>query len=88
MEDAREQLSLRIRNGEGLEKLRGIIRAQGGNPAVCDNTGLLRMPWLSRRFRRTGTDMSIRWILPVWETRSSGSGAAAFQGSADRSGAA
>ncbi|MBP7402178.1 MAG: thymidine phosphorylase [Clostridia bacterium] len=41
MEDAREQLSLRIRNGEGLEKLRGIIRAQGGNPAVCDNTGLL-----------------------------------------------
>ncbi len=38
---AREALENALASGAGLEKLRRMIAAQGGDPRVCDDTGLL-----------------------------------------------
>ncbi len=40
-EAGRAMLRKALESGRGLEKLREMIRAQGGDPAVCDDTGLL-----------------------------------------------
>ncbi len=36
-----QMLDEKIRSGEGLKKLKEMIAAQGGDPRVCDDTGLL-----------------------------------------------
>ena len=41
IEDAMKLLNEKIENGEGLERLKLMIAAQGGDPRVCDDTGLL-----------------------------------------------
>ena len=38
---AKQMLDRKLTSGEGLEKLREMIIAQGGNPRVCDDTSLL-----------------------------------------------
>ena len=40
-EDGAEQMRKAIGSGAGLRKLKEMITAQGGNPAVCDDTSLL-----------------------------------------------
>ena len=40
-EEARILLEKALDSGAGLEKLKEMIRAQGGNPAVCDDVSLL-----------------------------------------------
>ncbi len=47
----REQLMERIRDGSALDKLRALIAAQGGNPAVCDDTTLLPAARIVRELR-------------------------------------
>lgn len=37
LSEGRRMLEEQIRSGRGLEKMREIIRAQGGDPAVCDD---------------------------------------------------
>ena len=44
---AKEKIAHLLRSGEGLEKLRQIIQAQGGDPAVIDNYS--RLPQASHR---------------------------------------
>ncbi len=39
--EGRAKLREALRSGRGLEKLRQMIRAQGGDPRVCDDTDLL-----------------------------------------------
>ena len=39
--EARAMLERALESGAGLEKLRQMIRAQGGDPAVCDDVSLL-----------------------------------------------
>ena len=46
---ARVMLQAKLDSGEGLEKLRQLIAAQGGDPAVCDDVSLLPQPKLIRR---------------------------------------
>lgn len=41
LEKAREKLLTALRSGAGLAKLKEMIAAQGGDPRVCDDTGLL-----------------------------------------------
>ena len=40
-EEGRRMMKQAIESGAGLEKLKKMIAAQGGDPGVCDNTGLL-----------------------------------------------
>ena len=40
-----------LESGRGLEKLRQMIAAQGGDPRVCDDVGLLPQPALRRTVR-------------------------------------
>lgn len=46
--EAKALLTEALESGRGLEKLRQLIAAQGGNPAVCDDTGLLPQPNVRR----------------------------------------
>ncbi len=48
IEHGRALLQQKILTGEGLDKLRGMIRAQGGNPAVCDDYSLFPQAAASR----------------------------------------
>ena len=41
LDDARKMLQEALDSGKGLEKFREMIKAQGGNPDVCDDTSLL-----------------------------------------------
>ncbi len=41
VEDGIRQMKAAIASGAGLQKLREMIRMQGGNPAVCDDVNLL-----------------------------------------------
>lgn len=47
----RAMLQEKIANGQGLEKLKQMIRAQGGDPAVCDDVSLLPQPGLIRHVK-------------------------------------
>jgi len=42
--DARSRLENALSSGEALDRLRRMIEAHGGNPNVCDHTGLLPQP--------------------------------------------
>lgn len=46
---AEAMLRQKLQSGEGLDKLRQLITAQGGDPRVCDDVGLLPQPALKRR---------------------------------------
>lgn len=48
-EEARAMLTAALTSGEGLRKLRQMIAAQGGNPAVCDDVSLLPRAKVMRR---------------------------------------
>jgi pyrimidine-nucleoside phosphorylase len=41
LDAARERVRQALASGAGLERLRRVIELQGGNPRVCDDTGLL-----------------------------------------------
>lgn len=41
VEEGKEKLTEALRSGAGLEKLKQMIAAQGGDPACCDDTSLL-----------------------------------------------
>ena len=41
---ALEMLNMNIANGKGLNKLKELISAQGGNPQVCDDYSLFKQP--------------------------------------------
>ena len=41
MEEAESSLRAALNSGAGLRKLKEMIAAQGGDPRVCDDTGLL-----------------------------------------------
>ena len=43
-EEGRRELEKALRSGAGLEKLRQLIAAQGGDPRVCDDVSLLPQP--------------------------------------------
>lgn len=47
-EQAHAMLLDKLNSGEGMEKLRQLIRAQGGDPRVCDDVDLLPQPALKR----------------------------------------
>ncbi len=44
LDEGKDLLKKNIENGKGLEKLRQLIEAQGGNPEVVDNPELLPQP--------------------------------------------
>ncbi|MBQ9325408.1 MAG: thymidine phosphorylase [Clostridia bacterium] len=48
-EDGKAQLSAALYSGAGLQKLRDMIRAQGGNAQVCDDLSLLPQAPIVRR---------------------------------------
>ena len=48
VEEARALLTDALRSGRGLEKLRQMIRAQGGDPRVADDVRLLPQPAVKR----------------------------------------
>ena len=50
-EEARALLTEALESGRGLEKLRQMIAAQGGDPRVCDDVDLLPQPALRRTVR-------------------------------------
>ena len=45
---ARTMLQAKLESGEGLEKLRQLLGAQGGDPRVCDDVTLLPQPKVIR----------------------------------------
>lgn len=47
--EGRAKLEAALHSGAGLDRLRAMIRAQGGDPRVCDDTGLLPQPAVIRR---------------------------------------
>jgi len=48
-EAGRQMLLNALESGAGLAKLKAMIAAQGGNPAVCDNVTLLPQPAVKRQ---------------------------------------
>lgn len=50
LEQAKALLLRKLQSGQGAEKLRQMIQAQGGNPEVVDRTGLLPQASLQREY--------------------------------------
>ena len=50
-DDARAQLLDALQSGRAMDKLKAMIRAQGGDPAVCDDVSLLPQPAVIREVK-------------------------------------
>ena len=51
VEEGVDRMRRAVSDGSGLEKLRQMIRAQGGDPRVCDDTGLLPQAAVRREIK-------------------------------------